>query len=63
MIIKKWRKSNTANKDDYRELYNNPDFYETFEEFFGNKVLYRAVMASKCQMKNKKIFIRKLHIF
>lgn len=62
-IINKLKKSNTANMNNYLELYTIPEFYDAFEEFFKNGVLYRAVMVSGCQMKNKKIFMRKIHIF
>lgn len=54
---------NTATRQDFLELYNIPEFYDAFEDFFTNGVLYRAVMISACKMKNKKIFLSKLHIF
>lgn len=62
-IINKLEKANTASRQDFLELYNIPEFYDAFDDFFKNKVLYRAIMMSGCEMKNKKIFLKRLHIF
>jgi hypothetical protein len=49
--------------DDYEFLYKIPELKEIWSKFFQKQILFRALMLSRANRKNRLIFMKFLHRF
>ena len=56
-------KKDGVSMKDYEALYNIPEFRTAFEKFFSESVLYRELLISRSNLKNRLVFVKFLCVF